>query len=92
MMSLFFLNSIDFDDENARRTSGKVVENLFSQDIYVHLNAMQCNAIKCNQKSDFNSECLILNLKKNLYKHMFFLLITYIYLHLTIPDILMSEF
>ena len=48
MMSLFFLNSIDFDDENARRTSGKVVENLFSLNIYVHLNAMQCNAMQCN--------------------------------------------
>ena len=59
MMSLFFLNSIDFDDENARRTSGKVVENLFSLNIYVMCNhlkscAMQCNhlksrAMRCNQ-------------------------------------------
>ena len=59
MMSLFFLNSIDFDDENARRTSGKVVENLFSLKKYVMFNhlkscAMQCNhlksrAMQCNQ-------------------------------------------
>ena len=81
MMSLFFLNSIDFDDENARRTSGKVVENLFSLNIYVHLNAMQsramqcndvqCNAIKCNRKLELHGEYLILN-KKKIYISMYF--------------------